>query len=259
MKARHHIILLLATAGLTMLALASYSCASTESLDLRAEPHRILINESFHGRHVHFSAQIPRGTQAVVELKGQTHKEHLVQKGRRWGLWMSVGEVTVKGAPSLYLVATTDPKLLLNQKSADRWGYGALREQIKFSEPNHKPGEVDLFSQFIKLKERERLYGEFPGAIKVVALTDKVQEIRGQLKLPGNVRPEEYVLSISVLEDGQILERRHIKLHVVMEHLTAFLYSLSQRHPTLYGFLAAAIAMAMGLLTGFVFKGKGAH
>jgi hypothetical protein len=195
----------------------------------------------------------------VVELKGQIHEEHLLQKGRRWGLWMSVGEVNVEGAPSLYLAATSDPNLLLNQKSEDRWGYGALREQIKFSEPNHKPGELDLFSQFIKLKELERLYGEYPGAIKVVALTDKVQEIRGQLKLPGNVRPEEYVLSISVLKEGQILEQRHIKLHVVMEHLTVFLYSLAQRHPILYGFLAVAVAMAMGLLTGIVFKGKGAH
>ena len=142
MKIGHHIMPLLATAGLTMLALASYSSASTDSLALRAEPHRILINESFHGRHIHFSAQIPRGTQAVVELKGQIHEERLVQKGRRWGLWMSVGEVTVEGAPSLYLAATTDPKLLLNQKSEDQWGYGALRKQIKFSEPNHKPGEV---------------------------------------------------------------------------------------------------------------------
>jgi Putative transmembrane protein (Alph_Pro_TM) len=258
-KTGAHIIPLLVAAGCTMLTLSSSLPASAESLDFRAEPHRIRITESFHGRNVHISAQIPRGAQTVLELKGQVHEENLLLKGRRLGLWMSVGKIKVEGAPSLYLISTTDPKLLSKQDSENRWGYGALRKQVKFSGSIPDPGKEDLFSDYLNLKEHERLYGEYPGAIKVVAIRDQFETIQGQFHLPGNVKPEEYVLSITVLENGRILEQKSIKLQVVMKELTAFLFSLAQQHPTLYGFLAVAVAMVAGLITGFVFKGKGAH
>jgi hypothetical protein len=254
-----HVIPSFVAIGCAMLIVSFLTPAFAESLYFGVEPHRIRITESFHGRTVHISAQILRGAQAVVELKGQPHEEHLLRKGRRWGLWMSVGEIKVFDAPSLLLSMTTDANLLAKQYPKDKWGYGALRGEIKFSGSVPDPGEADLFAQYLKLKESEGLYGEFPGGLKVVATQDKLETIQGQFRLPGNIKPEDYELSLTVLKDGRIVEQRSMKIQVVMRQLTAFLVSLAQQRPTLYGFLAVAIAMMAGLLMGFLFKGKGGH
>ena len=259
MKIGAHVIPSLVAIGCAMLTIPSSTPAFAESPDFGVEPHRIRITESFHGRTLHISAQVPRGAQAVVELKGQPHEEHLLRKGRRWGLWMSVGEIKVHDAPSLLLTMTTDSKLLAKQYPKDKWGYGALRDEVKFSGSVPDPGEADLFTQYLKLKESEGLYGEFPGAFKVVATHDQVETVQGQFRLPGNVKPEDYELSLTAVKDGRVVERRSIKIQVVMRQLTAFLVSLAQQRPTLYGFLAVAIAMMAGLLMGFLFKGRGAH
>jgi hypothetical protein len=258
-KTDAHIIPLFVVAACTILMLSSSAPALTPSPDFQVEPHRLRITESFHGRTVHISAEIPRGAQAVVELKGQAHEEHLLRKGRQWGVWMNVGEISVRNAPSVYLAMTTDSKLLSKQDPEDRWGYGALREQVKFSGSIPQTGESDLFKQFVEFKESEGLYGVFPGALRVASTQDNEMRVQGQLHLPGNIKPGEYRVDLSVLDNGKIVERKSIEFSVVMRQLAAFLRSLAMQHPTLYGLLAVVIAMAMGLLMGFVFKGRGGH
>lgn len=259
MKIRAQVIPLILAIGCMMLLISTSALALDASQDFEVEPHRVRITESFHGRTVHISAEIPEGAQAVVELKGHPHTENLLLKGRRWGLWMSVGEITVEDAPSLYLAMTTKAEMLSEQGAEGRWGYGAIREEIRFSGSIPESGPTGLFREFIKLKEKEGLYGEFPAGLKAVANDGKMEIVQGQMRLPGNVRPGNYEVSLTVLKDGQILEHKSIKFQVVMRQLTAFLASLAQDRPTLYGFLAVGIAMFMGLLMGFVFKGKGTH
>ncbi len=259
MKIEAHTIPMLATTACMLLVLASSVPAFAAPPDFRVEPHRIRVTETFHGRTVIISAEVPRGAQAVVELKGQVHEEHLLRKGRNWGLWMTVGEIKVEDAPSLYLAMSTDSKLLSKQDPEDRWGYGALREQVKFSASDQKTGEADLFEHFLKLKESEGLYGVFPGALKVVATMDQVVTVQGPLSLPGNIIPENCQVSLSVLKNGKVLERESMEFPVGRRGVAAFLASLAQERPTLYGLIAVVIAMAIGLLMGFVFKGMGGH
>jgi Putative transmembrane protein (Alph_Pro_TM) len=254
----HNIGLLLGTACM-LLIISSSVPAFPAPQDFRVEPHRIRVTETFHGRTVIISAEVPRGAQAIVEFKGQVHEEDLVRKGRRWGLWMTVGEIKVGDAPSLYLAMSTDSKLLSKQDSETRWGYGALREQAKFSASNQKTGEEDLFEQFLKLKESEGLYGVFPGALKVVATTDQVVTVQGPLKLPGNIMPENCQVSLTVLKNGKVVEQESMAFPVGRRGVAAFLSSLAQQRPILYGLFAVVVAMAIGLLMGFVFKGMGAH
>ena len=134
-----------------------------------------------------------------------------------------------------------------------------LREKVKFSASNQKTGEADLFEQFLQLKESEGLYGVFPGALKVVATMDQLVTVQGPLRLPGNIIPENCQVSLSVLKNGKVLERESMEFPVGRRGVAAFLASLAQERPTLYGLIAVVIAMAIGLLMGFVFKGMGAH
>ena len=242
-----------------VLVLASAVPTLAEPLGFRVEPRGLRITESFHGGSVAVSAEIPKGAQAVVEIKGRAHEADLVRKGRRWGLWMSVGEVTVDEAPSLYLVMSTDPKMLSEKDPGDRWGYGALRDEVKFSGRIPKAGSAFLFDQFVKLKESQGLYGLFPGALKVVGTHGDTVAVKGNFRVPGNIKPEKYQVKLLVLSNGKIVERRDIEFPVEMKRVAAFLVNLAYKHGTLYGLLAVFIAMVTGFLMGYLFKGKRAH
>jgi Putative transmembrane protein (Alph_Pro_TM) len=258
-KTSAYIIRLLLVGSCLVIILASSVLALVECQGLAIEPRRLPITESFHGGRVSVSAEIPKGSQAVLEFKGPAHPTELVLKGRRWGLWMSVGELTVDHAPSLYLVTSTDPKLASKKGPEDRWGYGALREQVKFSGKIPKAGEAFLFEQFLKLKESQGLYGIFPGALKVVDTHGQVVRVEGHFTLPGNIRPETYQVNLCVLNNGKIVERRSAEFPVEMKRLAAFLVTLAYQHGTLYGLLAVFTAMATGFLMGHLFKSKRAH
>jgi hypothetical protein len=88
---------------------------------------------------------------------------------------------------------------------------------------------------------------------------DHEVKVQGQLHLPGNIKPGDYRVDLSVLNNGEVIEQRSIEFSVVMRRVAAFLSFLAQQCPTLYGILAVTIAMAMGLLMGLVFKGRRAH
>jgi hypothetical protein len=258
-KTTLYLVRLLVVSSFIVLILASSVPALVELPGLNIKPRRLPITELFHGGRVTVSAEIPKGSQAILELKGSIHPTELVLKGRRWGLWMSVGELTVDHAPSLYIVMSTDPKLVSKQDPEDRWGYGALREHVKFSGKIPEAGEAFLFEQFLKLKESQGLYGMLPGALKVVDTHGQTVRVEGHLTIPGNIKPEKYRVSLYVLNDGKIVDRRSAEFPVEMKRLAAFLANLAYQHGTLYGLLAVFTAMATGFLMGHLFKSKRAQ
>ena len=57
-----------------------------------------------------------------------------------------------------------------------------------------------------------------------------------------------------------MLERRTTSFDVKMEGLPALINSMAKNHSVSYGFLAVGLAVAVGMLTGFVFHRKvGGH
>ena len=222
-------------------------------------PNALHVTESFRGAPITISGEIPEGTQAVVEITGPAHDVHLLRKGRRGGLWMSVGEVEVSGAPSVYLVASTASTLATGSEGTGESGYAALAKRVTFSggvPPAEKPA---LFNQFAKLKESQGLYGVFPGALHVTPAAEGRARLEGQLVLPSNVAPGKYEATLSVFYKGELLNKQSLPLRVDMRGVTAFLAVLATKHGVLYGVLAVVIALVAGFIMGFLFKGKGAH
>jgi hypothetical protein len=136
---------------------------------LTLSPAIVPIGAFFNGQTVTVSGAIPAGAQAVLEVMGASADEPLMRKGRRGGLWMNVGEITVTDAPSLYLVMSTSPELLTAPPPTATWGYQALKQHITFS-GTIKPAEREEFmSQFLQLKESEHIYASWPGALTLKA------------------------------------------------------------------------------------------
>ena len=242
----------------SVLAMGSAVPALAASPTLQVAPNSVRITESFRGAPLVISADIPTGAGAVVEIVGTAREERLLIKGRRGGLWMNVGEVTVRGAPSLYFLMSTKSHAPSLSDSGSPIGYPALCTKVKFT-PCAEQREKTLFEQLIRLKEDEGLYGVFPSSLRTTTRSEGEQTVQGQIMAPSNIAPGTYEVMLSVFNDGKLLERRTTQFSVRMAGLTAILVSLAHHHAIVYGLLALVIAIATGFAMGLLFKGKGAH
>jgi hypothetical protein len=229
------------------------------SLNLTVSPEVVEIGAFFQGQEITVTGGIPDGAQAVVEVLGPAMAEKLMRKGRRGGLWMNVGELEVKGAPSLYLVGATSPALLASAAAAASRGYPTLKRQIVFSGQSAGQEQEELLAQFLKLKESEGLYKAISAPLQVSSAAGGAATVQGTFQLPTSVKPGAYQVCLSVIEGGQVSARRCTELKVTMVGLPALFHFLAYEHGGLYGILAVVLAIATGLIMGFLFKGRGGH
>jgi hypothetical protein len=223
-------------------------------------PDRVEIGAFYRGSQVVVSGTIPAGAEAVVEVIGRETTETLLRKGRRGGLWMNVGELEVRGVPSLYLAMSTSSGLLSEATREAAWGYPALTRKMAFAGSVTEQEQAEFRDQVIKLKESQDLFGVFPGALTVSSGPGGTRTVKGAFTLPTTIKPDTYRVSLSVIEQGRVVAVDPEELTVVMAGFPAMLMELARNHALLYGVLAVAIAIVTGFSMGYLFKrGGGGH
>jgi hypothetical protein len=222
--------------------------------NIQVNPVTLKIKGFFGGTRLRVSGEIPADTEAVIEVIGKISEQDLMRKGRRWDLWLNVGEIDIKGIPGFYLVASSDPKLLAPSGTARPWGYGLWRRRARFTGALEKGEEPLIFKEFLELKEGRGLYARFPGAVKLVAAGGG--RTRAQATFPINTRisPGTYRIRLSAVKDQQVVQRTQAFWQVDMAGSPAFLNFLAIQRPVLYGLLALGLAAAVGFLSGVLFK-----
>jgi hypothetical protein len=248
---------LLPAASLLMVAIAA-PCLAGPSIQVK--PDTIEIGTFFGGAQVEVSAEIPAGSDAVIEVVGKEIEEQLLRKGRHWDIWMNVGEIDIEGAPSLYLARSTSPDQTGSPAGDPPFGYDALEEKASFLGDVRGLKTTRIFTEFVKLKESERLYGIHPGTLQVSPGAGDRLQVQGTFTIPPKVWPGTYQVRLSVYRDGRLAESGSAPLVVRVVRLPAMLSTLARRHGALYGLLAVGVAVLFGYLTGLVFRGaKGGH
>ena len=233
---------------LLLISLPLYAVSSK----LLVNPDLVRIGALYNGTRVNLSAEIPRGCNVIAEVMGRDIEEAVVQKIRRLGLWMNGAEIVVRGAPSLYLAMSSEPALLTSPSVGALWGYEALKKRVSFSGHIKETESDKIFKEFLKLKESLQLYGIFPGALEV-SPSGARSTVRGSFKLPSNVTPGSYQVSLSVIQKGKVLFRESVPLKIVMVGFPELVYRMAKNHAVAYGFIAIAIAVLAGLFVGLVF------
>ncbi len=242
-----------------LLVLGLAGQAKAESPALQVSPDVVEINTFFQGRYVTVTGTLPKGQGAVVEVMGPTSQEHLMRKGRRGPLWMNVGEIGVSGVPSLYLVLSSRADLLAGNRIDAPWGFPALIQRISLT-GDVQENEKDKFKhQFLELKESQELYGAWPGGLKVSPAGVGRQKVTGKFWLPSNIRPDTYKVCLTTVKEGQQVGQVCTDLPVQMVGFPAFLMTMAYEHAALYGLLAVIIALFVGAIMGYLFKGGGGH
>jgi hypothetical protein len=237
-----------------MLVLSGLFSGPGLAQNIQVNPATLKITGFFGGAHLLVSGEIPAGTQAVIEVIGQEAQEELMRKGRRWDLWLNVGEIDIKGVPGFYLVASSDPQLLAPSRTERPWGYEFWRRRARF-QGALKPGEEPLiFKEFIELKEGRGLYGRFPRVVKMAAISSGQARVRASFPINTRIAPGTYRVRLSAVRNQQVVQRTQATWQVDMAGSPAFLTYLATQRPVLYGLLALGLAAAVGFLSGILFK-----
>jgi hypothetical protein len=242
-----------------LLGLLLMSWASAAASDLRVVPDSIRIGPFFSGASVRVSGKIPEGSRAIVEVIGKRIEEQLLRKGRRWDIWMNVGEIDIEDAPYVYYALSTDPEEFSGPGATREFGYAALKKRAYFKGDVRGIGQDEVFRRFIELKEEENLYRLQPGALRVSEPSGGLETVEGSFRIPSRIPPGEYRVRLSIVDPGLSLPSESASLAVRMDGLPAFLSSLSLKHGSLYGLFAVAIAVLFGFLVGVAFKRGRAH
>jgi hypothetical protein len=245
-------------AGILFQAVILLLTLPATAADLLLSPSRINIGTFFDGAQVSLEAEIPSGAEAVVEVVGTIGHQALRRKGRRGGLWMSVGEIQIDHTPNLYLVMSSSPQIPALTGQASPWGFAALASRSQFSGALDSQEKERFFQEFIKLKESEGLFDTLPGVLKIKN-SGGGERVTGSFLLPAKVTPGSYQVRLSVVQDGTLLEQQTETIQVNMVGFPAMLASLAFEHGALYGLMAVAIAIATGFIMGFLFKDKAGH
>jgi hypothetical protein len=242
-----------------LLVLGLAGSVQAASATLQVSPDVVEISSFYQGRHVAVTGTLPEGLGAVVEVLGPTTEEHLMRKGRRGPLWMNVGQINVSGVPSLYLVLSSHADLLAGNRLDASWGFPSLIQRISLT-GDIQANEQDKFKhQFLELKESQKLYGAWPEGLKVSPAGDGHQKVTGKFWLPSNVKPDTYKVCLTTVKEGQAVDKVCIDLPVQMVGFPAFLMTMAYDHAALYGLLAIIIAIVVGAIMGYLFKGGGGH
>jgi uncharacterized protein (TIGR02186 family) len=218
-------------------------------------PEEVKANLFFNGAKVEVQGTVLPGYEVAILCRGKANHLALRRKGKVWGvLWMNVGDVAFDRIPSLYLLSTSAPvpglasPAVLQQLGI---GYPALAARA-----GQDGDDQTYFRELVKIKEKEGTFAVREGAVQLLPGAGGIRQVRAECTLPSTVPVDGYEVDLFGFREGtgELLCSKPMEVEQVgMAH---FMSSLVQSRPLLHGFFAVIVAVAAGLLTGFVFGGS---
>lgn len=222
----------------------------------------IRVGLTYHGERVEFFGTLgDTGADAVViKLTSPAETIKLNQKGRVGPVWMNTKQHTVERVPFLYQIAASDRlDRILSPEQQEELGIGfaALKKQmvIHTTKGEANPADAEIvFEGLLKLKQQDGLYQV--DEENLIRIKQGVL-FRHSLKFPAASKDGDYLVETYLFRQGKLVQTVTDTIHVQKVGLEARMVHWAQAWPKLYGLVAVVIALAAGLLVGFIFKGGG--
>jgi uncharacterized protein (TIGR02186 family) len=224
--------------------------------NFKVDPDYIDIGAFFDGAQIFVSAEISECDGVVIELEGKIQDIMLNKKGKKTFLWLNVAQITVKNAPSVYILASSDKfdKICSAEELEEELiGYGALKHKIIFQ--SDKPLTGLEFDEFIKLKEHSGSYN-INGRVKITPFSDGRQKVTTTLNIPSFIPAGKYELFLYCFKNGNLISKASSDLLIEEVGLTLLTKNLAFGNPAIYGIAAIVIALAAGIVIGLLFSKK---
>ena len=225
---------------------------------------KVSMGIGFGGETVGFKGTLPQpGATVIVQVKSENNPSlKLVRKGRVVFFWMNVKQFEVSHVPFFYKVFSSGnltDVLNENLKKELNIGYDDLKQNLRLKLLTGKPSDNDLnvvFDGFLKMKEKTGLYGVRENAIEI---NKKNNSFMFDLHFSDRAVEGNYTITCWAIKDGVILGETQETIAIEKVGLSRWFTYMAQHHSAVYGIIAVVIALVVGLLAGFIFKGKGGH
>ena len=237
--------------------------------EMGVKPETVNIGTFYTGMDVLVTGSIPEDCEAVAVLSGERSELHLKEKGKALGLlWMNMGSLIYHDVPSVFFVSSLnkmgdmagqgipDQKDILDARNI---GFEGLEKSITVEADKNDPKMY--IDELFKLKKNDGLYQEQNGNVTYSDPAEGYKSYKINIKLPSRLSPGNYMVNVYTVRNGRIEGNTGKEIKAQLTGVPAFLASLAFDHGLLYGILATLIAIASGLVIGFVFQGSkgGAH
>jgi uncharacterized protein (TIGR02186 family) len=235
-----------------------------EKVVTAASKNLVEIGLSYKGDQIHFFGVSPiKDCDLIIRLTAEKSEEvKLSVKGRVGPFWMTVKQYDVTDAPFIYKLHSTKPvDQIVSPETAQELelGYVAVQKkmQMHLSRGDAAPDDADkVFKGLVKIKEDANLYN-------IVTDPKRLEITEGRLfkhyfRFPPAATEGRYVVESFAFVQGQLVGYGKDVIEIKKVGVEAWMTSVSQHHPLLFGLMAVFIAMAVGLLVGMIFK-KGGH
>jgi len=220
---------------------------------VQVEPENVRIGIFYSGQTIRVKASTPAPREIVVRVAGPEGPLTVKKKGKKYGLWMNVGEVHYASVPSLYILRTSRAldKIATRQELCRlKLGFDALRDAIGESED----GARELFPELVKLKQKDGLFSCEEGCVQLVPIGSRAQEATAEFLLPPSAPMDDYTVEVFAFHDHQGELLGTAVVHLRRSSIVSSIASLAANHGLLYGCLAVLAAVLAGLFTGFIFS-----
>ena len=234
-----------------------YSLPSENNItNARVLPQQVKVGPFFKGSQAIITAELPECSGVVVKLIGK-HKEIVLnEKGKKAFIWLNIAQVTVRNAPSIYMLTSTDSldKLCSAEtQTKEMLGYNSLKDKIAFNSTLAMRGNE--FEEFIKFKEHTGCYSTNTNA-EIILNSDDTRTLKASIKIPSFISPEEYRIVLYCFYEGNLIDKAELNLSVEEVGLPLYIKNLATNSPAIYGLSSIIVAMIAGSIIGFVFTKK---
>ncbi len=261
-SAKTTVVAVLALSLACLLAASAAASPVCPPLQFESSKKQIDMGMTYAGDTIAISGIAPAGSQvAVLAASKNTPPMALSRKGRVVVFWMSVKQLEACNMPALYRLYTSGPMTqVCSVQAADqlRLGYPSLRRAMTAKCTKGEPSDDDadlLFKGFIRLKEKDGLYGVNEGSVKV-SPDGRFEET---VAFPDKVPEGPYMIRVYAFKDGQLVGSGETEITAQKVGLDKWLATTAKESGLTYGLMAVVVALSAGLGVGMIFKKGGSH
>jgi hypothetical protein len=244
-----------------ILILPALSIAGDDSLTLVPE-RKIKMGLGFGGETITFHGILPQpGADLVVRVTSESNPPlKLSRKDKVVFFWMNVKQFEISNVPFYYKIFSSKKlSQILNEdlNASLKIGYEALKDAVQIKILKGTPADDDhqvVFEGLLKLKEKLGLY-----QIKDDFITINGDRFSFDLDFSDRTIEGNYIIECWAIKDGIILGKTEEKITAEKVGISKWLTNLALHHSVFYGIFAVIVAISVGLLVGFIFKGKTGH
>ncbi|WP_456433070.1 TIGR02186 family protein [Thermosulfuriphilus sp.] len=223
------------------------------------EPSYVPITFFYNGTNIKLYGHADQKVEFVVLIQDEPHRVTLRRKGKVKGVfWMNVGEITYDPVPRVYMVFSSKPVSELIE-ATDRAKYGigyeALSDKVRI-EPDPGPERDRWFREFVKFKEKNRLYREDIQSIKIES-DSLTSGYNLMVRWPYQAPPGTYTVRVFSVKDGKVIDYCQKEIKVQKVGLLKAISDLAFEKAPIYGIIAIVVAVIAGIGVGVIFGGKG--